>query len=71
MKAQLATGYTPYEIGDNVKLKKGDTIWKIVDIRLTQYVASGKAEIHIQLLDENDSTKIWREAEKISSLNIK
>ena len=65
MKAQLATGFVPYEIGDLVKLKKGDTIWKIAEIRLTQYVAAKTAEIHLQLLDEYDGTKIWRTKDKI------
>ena len=50
MKGQLATGYVPYEIGDAVKLKKGDTVWKVTEIRLTQYVAAKTAEIHLQLL---------------------
>ncbi len=65
MKGQVATGYVPYEIVDTVKLKKGNTIWKVKEIRLTQYVAAEKAEIHLQLLDENDGTTIWREADKI------
>ena len=65
MKAQLATGFVPYEIGDLVKLKKGDTIWKVAEIRLTQYVAAKTAEIHLQLLDESDGTKIWRTKDKI------
>ena len=48
-----------------VKLKKGDTTWKVTEIRLTQYVAAKTAEIHLQLLDEYDGTKIWRTADKI------
>ena len=65
MKGQLATGYVPYEIGDSVKLKKGDTIWEVTEIRLTQYVAAKTAEIHLQLLDKYDGTKIWRTEDKI------
>lgn len=65
MKAQIATGFVPYEIGDMVKLKKGDTIWEVKDIRITQYVASGKAEVYLLLLDKFDGTKIWREPDKI------
>lgn len=69
MKGQLATGFVPYEIGDSLKLKNGDTtIWKVTEIRLTQYVAAKKAEIHLQLLDENDGTKIWRTSDKIESI---
>ena len=65
MKKQLAAGYVPYEIGDSVKLKNGDTIWEVTEIRLTQYVAANTAEIHLQLLDKFDGTKIWRTADKI------
>lgn len=65
MKAQLATGFVPYEIGDSVKLKKGDAIWEVTEIRLTQYVAAKTAKIELQLLDNADGTKIWRTADKI------
>lgn len=65
MKSQLATGYVPYEINDLVKLKTGEIIWEVVEIRLTQYVAAKKAIIELQLLDKTDGTKIWRKVDRI------
>lgn len=65
MKGQLSIGYVPYEIGDSVKLKKGETIWEVVEIRLTQYVAAQTAVIDLQLFDKSDGTKIWRTSDKI------
>lgn len=65
MEGQLATGFVPYEIKDSVKLKKGDTIWEVVEIRFTQYIAAKKAEIHLQLFDKDKGKKVWRKADKI------
>jgi hypothetical protein len=65
MKGQIATGYVPYEPGDFVKLKRGEAIWKVVEIRLTQYVVAKTAEFHLKLIDESDGTTIWRAPDKI------
>ena len=65
MKAQIATARIPYEINDKLKLKKGDTVWKLIEIRLTQYVSKNLAEVHLQLLDESNGDTIWRTLDKI------
>lgn len=66
MKAQIATGFIPYEIGDRVKLYRDDhNVYIVKEMRMIQYIAARKVEFELQLCIENGDTLIWRKPNKI------
>lgn len=62
MKAQFATGLTPYEIGDKVLVLCEEFI--IEDIRMIQYIKDRRVEFEVLFKD----VFVWQSWERIEKL---
>lgn len=65
MKKQFGAGFIPYEPGDLVRLKGHNYIYKIEDIRMTQYIVSGTINFEVRLSNERLGDCGWWNPELI------
>jgi len=59
MKKQVAAGFLPYEPGDKVEVDGFKDIYIIKEIKMSQYVVSGKVEFEVLVEHENNGNQIW------------
>jgi len=65
MKKQVAMGYIPYELGDKVLVHGFEHVFTVIDIKMTQYVASGDSVFEVLLQSDISKMQFWAYPSKI------